>query len=112
MDRLKELNIAREDFEDAVEIGLGCCGHWANIPAPNDVMSDFERLELGEVFKIIDIEDPETIYTLSIDGIYKALKIIKDEYPRYFKEIQEGNVDGISGDALIQIAACGDIVYD
>lgn len=50
-------------------------------------------------------------YELSLDKLKSGLQVLATKYPHHFNDIVKENSDAITGDALVQCALFGDIVY-
>lgn len=68
-------------------------------------------------FKVTEISDETKgaihgkSYRLSISKIMKGLAVLAEKYPHHFCDILKQDGDMTTGDALVQCALFGDIVY-
>lgn len=58
-----------------------------------------------------DVEDKNRKHKLSIDKLKRGLLVLREKYPRHFADIITESGDAETGDALVQCALFGDIVY-
>lgn len=62
----------------------------------------------GLIFRVY--EDTET-YILDLASIEKGLEILQERYPHYWRDIEDENADAYTGDAFLQCALFGELVY-
>lgn len=55
--------------------------------------------------------DSETVYRLDREALQRGLKIMGEKYPHLMGDFVNENEDAITGDAFIQCALLGEIVY-
>jgi len=66
-------------------------------------------------FKVIEVSSGDAVngksYRLSIPRLMKGLAVLAAKYPHHFCDILKQDGDATTGDALVQCALFGDIVY-
>ena len=117
------LSYTDEDLIDIISCCIGDIGYWACIDNDRnewwDARSDLPKdatiediilhiLKKGERITLLDVEDDEEFWILTLDDLLKGIKMV----------IQDGEwngnmwtIDGVVGDAIIQYALFDEIVF-
>jgi len=60
---------------------------------------------------LYDVEDHETTWKLTREGLAKGLQLLSEEYPKHYRDMLAGHDDADTADAFLQLAALEEIVY-
>ena len=66
---------------------------------------------LQDKYELQDGNEDTPELRLDLDAIKRGLQLLSDKYPYHFSDIITNDDDVLTGDALIQCALLGDIVY-
>lgn len=108
-----KLEVSEQNIEDTIISAFeGGIGYWAQLvetsqgdePYYKKAMSD------GHHVKIRDICG-EGEYFINLTSIRQGLTVMADKYPKHLHDIITERGDAYTGDALIQCAVFGEIIY-
>jgi hypothetical protein len=109
-----EIKITHIIEDGDIESLLDSAGRGASYWAENELQygEEVERIMRGGSSRITDIEsDPEGKYDLTLEMVHNGLEIMARKSPQDFADILTGDADNNTGDALLQYAIFGDLIY-
>lgn len=119
----KTFTLNDEDLIDIISSAIYDIGYWACINNDTDVwhktsdsMDDdhtfedvfFEILKSGQAVELIDVEDEDEIWELTLEKLLNGIQLAIDEN---YWDGDLDTVDGIVGDDIFQLALFGELVF-
>lgn len=84
-------------------------------PAPNQDELEYPHIDTpfhgGAILMRDKYGDEPTVYRLTMDALKRGLTIMGEKYPHLMAQFVNENEDVITGDAFVQCALLGEIVY-
>ena len=111
--------ISGEDIDDIMSAALdGGITYWCGrAEVVGEYLGEYasEEISRGGTLKLYDIEDPKTVYELTLDKFLNGLRLwIENERAFQLTEagrLDIGQIDAAAADTIIQYALFCDIVY-
>ena len=111
--------VSDEDIDDIMSAALdGGITYWCGrAEVVGEYLGEYasEQISRGGILKLYDIEEPKTVYELTLDKFLNGLRLwIENERAFQLTEagrLDIGQIDAAAADAIIQYALFCDIVY-
>ena len=111
--------VSDEDIDDIMSAALdGGITYWCGrAEVIGEYLGEYasEQISRGGTLKLYDIEEPKTVYELTLDKFLNGLRLwIENERAFQLTEagrLDIGQIDAAAADAIIQYALFCDIVY-
>ena len=111
--------VSDEDIDDIMSAALdGGITYWCGrAEVVGEYLGEYasEQISQGGILKLYDIEDPKTVYELTLDKFLNGLRLwIENERAFALTEagrLDVGQIDAAAADTIIQYALFCDIVY-
>lgn len=111
--------VSDEDIDDIMSAALdGGITYWCGrAEVVGEYLGEYasEQISRGGTLKLYDIEDPKTVYELTLDKFLNGLRLwIENERAFALTEagrLDVGQIDAAAADTIIQYALFCDIVY-
>ena len=111
--------VSDEDIDDIMSAALdGGITYWCGrAEVVGEYLGEYasEQISQGGILKLYDIEDPKTVYELTLDKFLNGLRLwLENERAFALTEagrLDVGQIDAAAADTIIQYALFCDIVY-
>lgn len=111
--------VSDEDIDDIMSAALdGGITYWCGrAEVVGEYLGEYasEQISRGGTLKLYDIEDPKTVYELTLDKFLNGLRLwIENERAFALTEagrLDVGQIDAAAADTIIQYALFNDIIY-
>lgn len=111
--------VSDEDIDDIMSAALdGGITYWCGrAEVVGEYLGEYasEQISRGGTLKLYDIEEPKTVYELTLDKFLVGLRLwIENERTFELTEagrLDVGQIDAVAADTIIQYALFNDIIY-
>ena len=111
--------VSDEDIDDIMSAALdGGITYWCGrAEVVGEYLGEYasEQISRGGTLKLYDIEDPKTVYELTLDKFLNGLRLwIENERAFQLTEagrLDVGQIDAAAADTIIQYALFCDVIY-
>jgi len=89
-------------------------GWEAAYPTPDEMLAsllDNCRAEV-KVEDFIDPDEGKSVHTIRRKDVRKGLQVLANKYPLHFKDLVEGDDDGLTADVYLQCVLFGEVRYN
>ena len=111
--------VSDEDIDDIMSAALdGGITYWCGrAEVVGEYLGEYasEQISRGGTLKLYDIEDPKTVYELTLDKFLNGLRLWLENERAFAlteaRRLDVGQIDAAAADTIIQYALFCDIVY-